>query len=761
MANNTNTLSVRSILEKDKLTGGNNFLDWQRNLRIVLRQERKLHVIDIPPPGPLPEGATVEERAAHTKDENDANDVACLMLATMSAELQRQHVHMDAYTIYEHLQSMFASQTRQERINTSKSLFNCKQGASEPVGPHVLKMIGYIEYLETLGFPVGPETGIDLIMNSLNNKFTQFVVNYNMNEFDKTPTELLSMLRTYETNMKAAEPAPILMVGNKGKAKGKGKWKGKKKTGSDSAPKPKSGPKQAVKPKGGVAKGECHYCKKTGHWKRNCSVYLEDLKKKKVEQASTSGIYVIEVNLSTSTSWVLDTGCASHICLNVQEMQRSRTLAKGEVDLRVGNGARVAALAVGTYYLSLPSGLVLELENCFYVPAICRNIISVSCLDKKGFSFTIKNNICSFALNDLTYGVARLFNGLYVLDLDNPVYNIENKRLKVNDSNQTYLWHCRLGHINEKRISKLHKDGYLDKFDFESYSECESCLLGKMTKAPFTGKGKRATERLELIHSDVCGPMRVMARGGYYYFITFTDDFSRYGYVYLMKNKSDSFEKFKEYKAEVEKQIGGGASIKILRSDRGGEYLSTEFKEYLKEYGIVSQLTPPSTPQWNGVSERRNRTLLDMVRSMMSHADLPISFWGYALETAAFTLNRVPTKKVQKTPYEIWMEKRSGMSFMKVWGCKAFVKRQVSDKLGPKSEECNFVGYPNETKAYYFYSPSEQKVFIARDAVFMERDFVSKRNSGRTIDLDEDREPENSIEPEVEQEQDNDNAQQT
>ena len=365
MANNTNTLSVRSVLEKDKLTGGNNFLDWQRNLRIVLRQERKLHVIDIPPPGPLPAGATADERAARTRDENDANDVACLMLATMSAELQRQHVHMDAYTINEHLQSMFASQTRQERFNTSKSLFNCKQGASEPVGPHVLKMIGYIEYLETLGFPIGPETGIDLIMNSLNNKFTQFVVNYNMNEFDKTPTELLHMLRTYETNMKTAEPAPILMVGNKGKAKGKGKWKGKKKIGSDSTPKPKSGPKLALKPKGGVAKGECHYCKKAGHWKRNCPIYLEDLKKMKAVQISGSGIYVIEVNLSISTSWVLDTGCASHICINVQGLQRSRTLAKGEVDLRVGNGAKVAALAVGTYYLSMPSGLVLELEDCF------------------------------------------------------------------------------------------------------------------------------------------------------------------------------------------------------------------------------------------------------------------------------------------------------------------------------------------------------------------------------------------------------------
>ncbi|KAL8116424.1 hypothetical protein AgCh_022791 [Apium graveolens] len=181
----------------------------------------------------------------------------------------------------------------------------------------------------------------------------QFVVNYNMNEFDKTPTELLHMLRTYETNMKTTELAPILMVGNKGKAKWKGKWKGKKKIGSDSTPKPKSGPKLALKPKGGVAKGECHYCKKAGHWKRNCPIYLEDLKKMKAVQIFGSGL------------------------------QRRRTLAKGEVDLRVGNGAKVAALAIETYYLSMPSGLILELEDCFYVPAIRRNIISVSYLDKK------------------------------------------------------------------------------------------------------------------------------------------------------------------------------------------------------------------------------------------------------------------------------------------------------------------------------------------------------------------------------------------
>ncbi|KAK8584073.1 hypothetical protein V6N12_068323 [Hibiscus sabdariffa] len=167
--------------------------------------------------------------------------------------------------------------------------------------------------------------------------------------------------------------------------------------------------------------------------------------------------------------------------------------------------------------------------------------------------------------------------------------------------------------------------------------------------------GERASDLLGLIHSDVCGPMNTQARGGFQYFITFTDDFSRYGYIYLMRHKSEALEKFKEFKNEVQNQ--NGKSIKAHRSDRGGEYLSQDFDELLKECGIVSQLTPPGTPQWNGVSERRSRTLLDMVRSMMSHSDLPISFWGHALETAAFTLNRVPSKSVQKTPYEIWTGK--------------------------------------------------------------------------------------------------------
>ncbi|WRX12611.1 GAG-pre-integrase domain - like 3 [Theobroma cacao] len=244
--------------------------------------------------------------------------------------------------------------------------------------------------------------------------------------------------------------------------------------------------------------------------------FLTRSKNEKLVEVSSLTMYMIEVNLSTidPSSWVLDTGCGSHLCNDMKVLETSRRLTKGEVVLRVGNGAKVAA-----------SG-------------------------------------------DMHYGVGTHSNGLYVLDPKRPILNIEVKKAKKNDPKLSYIWHCRLGHINETRLTKLHKQGYIDPFNYESYGTCECCLLGKMAKSPFTKRNERARVLPGLVHSDVCGPMNTSARGGYSYFIIFTNDHFRYGYVYLMKYKSESFDKFKEYRAEVEKQTG--KSILTLRSDRGG-----------------------------------------------------------------------------------------------------------------------------------------------------------------------------------------------
>ncbi|GJT70832.1 retrotransposon protein, putative, ty1-copia subclass [Tanacetum coccineum] len=151
---------------------------------------------------------------------------------------------------------------------------------------------------------------------------------------------------------------------------------------------------------------------------------------------------------------------------------------------------------------------------------------------------------------------------------------------------------------------------------------------------------------------------------------------------------------------KVENQLG--KTIKALRSDRGGEYISQEFKDYLKVCGIVQQLTPPYTPQHNG---------------------------DYALETATYILHMVPTKKVDKTPYELWYEKVPNLSYLKVWGCEALVKQDTPDKLQQRSVKRIFIGNPKEKMGYYFYFPPENKIVVAMYTEFLEKNLLSQEDS--------------------------------
>ena len=317
----------------------------------------------------------------------------------------------------------------------------------------------------------------------------------------------------------------------------------------------------------------------------------------------------------------------------LQMLSSSRELANRDVTMRVGSRKVVSAKAEGVARINF-SNKFLVLNNVFFIPGFRINLISVSMLHEQLFSISFINNEIVISRNGLDICHAKPENGLYVLrpterSLNNSeLFKVEHpksiKRQKVSHSDNTYLWHLRLGHINLDKINRLVKDGPLRKLNVSTLPVCESYLEGKMTKRPFSAKGERSKEPLQLVHSNVYDPLSVQARGGYEYFVTFIDDYSRYGYVYLMHKKSETFGKFKEFMAEGEKQLG--KSLKTFRSDRGGEYLDTDFKDHMLEHGILSQLTTPGTPQQNGVAEMRNRTLLDMVRSMMSYSSLPIAF---------------------------------------------------------------------------------------------------------------------------------------
>ncbi|GJT14627.1 hypothetical protein Tco_0959059 [Tanacetum coccineum] len=381
--------------------------------------------------------------------------------------------------------------------------------------------------------------------------------------------------------------------------------KGKAKMGNALVPAPSFAPKPKNPPtpkKDNPAKDViCHQCGEVGPWRRNCPVYhVELLKKKKLSQgASTSGL------------------------------RRSRKLKPGALSLYVSDGHRITVKAIGEFHLCLPSGLVLILHNCHYTPSITRGIISVSCLYDDGFVNRFNGGVLSVSRNNLVYFSAIPRDGIYEINLssfntnDSSMYAFSNKKVKLN-LDSTLLWHCRLRHISKKRIEKLQHDGLLNSNEIKSFEKCVSCMSAKMARKPYSYQVERAKDLLGLIYTDVCGPFRTVSTQGASYFVSFTDDFSRYGYVYLLKHKHEVFKTFKVFQKEVENQLG--KTIKSPLSDCRGEYMSQEFLDHLKEHGIIAHRTPPYTLQHNGVSEKRNRTLLDMVRSMMSQTTLPKSF---------------------------------------------------------------------------------------------------------------------------------------
>nr|GEV49014.1 retrotransposon protein, putative, Ty1-copia subclass [Tanacetum cinerariifolium] len=255
---------------------------------------------------------------------------------------------------------------------------------------------------------------------------------------------------------------------------------------------------------------------------------------------------------------------------SAQEFREARKLKQGELYLYVGNGVRVQVEAIESFDLFLLNGLVICLDNCHYAPSITRGVVSVHRLVENGFVQCFTDYRISVSKNNVFYFNAIPSNGIYELDMHdfvsnvNSIYNVSTKKAKHN-LDSTYLWHCRLAHISKKRIEKLQQEGLLRSTDDESFDQCVSCLSGKMTRKSFPHRPERATDLFGIIRTDVCGPLRHVSRQGASYFITFTNDYSRYGYLYLLKHKHKVFETFKVFKNKVENQLG--KTIKALRSD--------------------------------------------------------------------------------------------------------------------------------------------------------------------------------------------------
>ena len=342
------------------------------------------------------------------------------------------------------LKSMFETQARTERYQVSRALLGCKLAEGAPLSPHLIKVVGYVQSLERLGFPLSEEFATDVILNSLPSAYGAFISNYHMHGMDKKVTELHGMLKTAEADIKRGTNQVLMVQSSKIKKKSWSKKKAKSKGAAQSGSAATAGSVTKSTPSSPTV---CFYCKEEGHWKRNCDKYQADKGKASGSKTSDSGtvvVNVIDLYLADAPNgtWVYDTGSVVHICNSMQGLERHRCVTSGEVEIRVGNKARVAALRVGVMRLQLPSGFVMNLDNCYFVPALSRNIISASCLMRQGYVADIKNNGCSIYLHGMFHGYAPVSDGLFILNLESEVFNINVKRLKPNDLNMIYFWHC-------------------------------------------------------------------------------------------------------------------------------------------------------------------------------------------------------------------------------------------------------------------------------------------------------------------------------
>ena len=472
------------------------------------------------------------------------------------------------------------------------------------------------------------------------------------------------------------------------------------------------GPK--LGPKGGVSKkqkfqGKCFNCDKIGHKSSECRLP----KKNKNHEANVVNditqdvadidlcAVISEVNLvgSNPREWWIDTGATRHICSD-KGLFTSFEPMNGE-KLFMGNSATSEIEGQGKVVLKMTSGKELTLNNVLYVPEIRKNLVSGSLLSKHGFRMVFESDKVVLTKSGMYVGKGYVTEGLFKLNVMTVVPKInkvkQSSAYLIESSN---LWHGRLGHVNYDTLRRLINLEHIPAFHIDSKHKCETCVEAKLTRSSFHTI-ERNTEPLDLIHSDVCDLKSVQTRGGNKYFITFVDDNTKYCYVYLLKSKDEAIEKFVLYKNEVENQLN--KKIKVLRSDRGGEYESP-FGEFCAEHGIIHQTTAPYSPQQNGVAERKNRTLKEMMNAMLLSSGLSQNMWGEAVLTANYLLNKVPRKKENKTPYELWNGRRPSYKYLRMWGClaKVAVPTPKKVKIGPKTVDCIFIGYAHNSSAYRF-----------------------------------------------------------
>jgi hypothetical protein len=374
----------------------------------------------------------------------------------------------------------------------------------------------------------------------------------------------------------------------------------------------------------------------------------------------------------------------------------------------------------GQAAIKMKIGNYVHLRNVLYVPGLEKNLVSISCLEDKGNKIAfVDGKVLSWHKD------SSIENARVIESREGNLYRLleQNEEALVHDEvNPNELWHIRYTHINYQALPFLKRmvEG-IPELQSTHEGICKGCALGKNINKPFPSNNNRSKEILDLIHSYVCGPMPVKYLGGSYYVI-FIDDYSIKTWLYLPKTKDEVFNKFQEFKAEIENLTN--KKIKTLRTDNGGEYTSKDFFAFCKSAGIRRELTVPHNPQQNGVAERKNRFIEETIKALLNDQGMSMFLWGEATMTTIYVQNISPHHILKNMKLkEAFSGNKPNVENLRIFGCPVYshIPKDKRNKLEPSGKKGIFMGYSDSSKDYTIYIPEQHKIEVNKDVTFNER----------------------------------------
>ncbi|KAJ9561371.1 hypothetical protein OSB04_006531 [Centaurea solstitialis] len=476
------------------------------------------------------------------------------------------------------------------------------------------------------------------------------------------------------------------------------------------------------------------------------TVQLSKTQLETLHQLLSKPIHGMTLNVFTKIDgdiqWIFDSGATNHMTGN-SSLFHTYIPCHNRSRVRIADGSFSAVAGRGSVRLSKQ----LTLKKVLHVPKLTCNLLSIRKLTKDAkclAQFSPFDCLLQEQGSGRMIGNAKVRDGLYIWENhDSKNKQAYSTSTSSSSSRDTILmWHRRLGHPNFKYLKYL----FPKLFRNENTSSilCEICQLSKHTRVPYPLRPYVSSKPFSLIHSDIWGPSRIKNISGSKWFITFIDDHTRVCWVYLLTDKSEASNTFKIFHTMVQNQFQ--TTIHTLRTDNGREYFNSSLGTYLSDHGIIHQSSCPNTPQQNGISERKNRHLLEVARALMFTMHIPKYLWGEAVLTACYLINRLPSKVLEfQTPVAVLKTEfplfQVSSLQPKIFGCKAFVHSHNpgQSKLDPREQKCVFIGYSSTQKGYKCYSPTMRRVFVSKDVTFFESEpyFSPTHLQGEKLSEDE------------------------